>query len=511
LPEISNLKNEVCVWRRPHFYLGGDALFFLASAQPARLFSAVEKDVWRAIEQPTELSNLSARFGERTDEIIEGFRQGGLVELVERTFPERRRRILVIEPHADDAALSVGGVMWLRRCECAFIVATMASRSNFTRYYDLDCDYFDVRRVMEIRRKESELFAAMIGGDHVEAGMTDAALRYRDADWTLDFFQRHHMSISAAISRNPCMDERARWLRAASKLLTDVKSDEVWIPLGSPHADHELTVNAFLAAMVSNPQLVAERVVRMYQDVPYAAQFPEYKSEMLAALKQAGMVLEPETIAIDEAFKEKLRLVSVYASQFELRAMRGDIEASALSHGSATAYTELLWTVRELPRQLDPSGIEPVSDVVRKRESEALAWGQRNKAAARIRVLLLVPTGQWASDLKVLCEAFPLARFEIVVAPAVAAEVRDVKSDRVAVREVAAGTLAWGLLGLQLVAARPMPTLFLAGGRRLREAGWLSKLWLRSDTLLAASMNSVVRVFGRAQSSAILLNAGASN
>jgi hypothetical protein len=47
-------------------------------------------------------------------------------------------------------------------------------------------------------------------------------------------------------------------------------------------------------------------------------------------------------------------------------------------------------------------------------------------------------------------------------------------------------------LALRLALGRPLPTLFLSGEKRLREARWLAALWPGSDTVVAASMNHLV-------------------
>ena len=77
-------------------------------------------------------------------------------------------------------------------------------------------------------------------------------------------------------------------------------------------------------------------------------------------------------------------------------------------------------------------------------------------------------------------------------AVAALAEVVNTASDRVVARKVGAGSLAWGLLGLRLLVMNPTPILFHAGPRRLRAAKWLSMWWARSDTLVAAAIDSVM-------------------
>jgi hypothetical protein len=367
----------------------------------------------------------------------------------------------------------------------------MASRSNHTRYRDLGYDYFDIKEVTEIRRRESELFARMIGGDHVSVGMTDAELRYRDTDWTYDFFLRHRMSIRIRTSRIADSGEREQWADAVRRLLTEYPSAEVWFPLGGPHTDHMLTADACFAVFLSNPSLVAGRILRVYPESPYAARSRHHMDAALEALRNSGAVLEEELVRIDAACDQKRRLASIYDSQ-DIEEMRADTEASALMRGSV-GRSELLWTLKALPEQIDPSGI--VSAVIAGQEGDegVAVWLSKNKEEERLRVLLSMPTGRWANDLEALCVAFPRAKFEVYVAPAAEAEVDDVPSDRVEVQKVASGASAWFFISLQFAVMKSLPTLFHAGHRRLRQARILSRLWPGSDTLIVASMDPLVR------------------
>lgn len=469
----------------------GNALFFLASEPPIRLLSRPQSEFWNLIHRPTKVETVRETCGKDADALICEFLRSEFCELVEPIFPNGRRRVLVIEPHADDAALSVGGVMWLRRHECSFVVATMASRSNHTIYYDLGRDYFDIGDVTELRRRESELFTHMIGGDHVSVGLTDAALRYRDAKWSPDFLLRHRTSISMRISRIADDDERKQWAEAVQRLIAECPSAEVWIPLGGPHTDHMLTADACFELLLSNPSLLVDRVVRVYEDIPYAARDRRHMKEALECLKKRGLVLEQELIPIDGAFDQKLRLASIYASQ-HIPDMLADVEVTARAHGTA-GYSELLWTVRGLSERVDSSGLRPIATANQGLEQAVVSWVSRNKGAERLRVLLPLPTGRWAADLQLLRCAFPKATFEVFVSPTAAAEVGEATSERVEVRNMAGGAWAWISLSFRISAAmKPLPTLFLAGDRRLRPARLLSRLWPGSDTVVAASMDQLV-------------------
>jgi len=332
----------------------------------------------------------------------------------------------------------------------------------------------------------------MIGGAHISVGMTDAMLRYHDDDWTPDFFSRHQMSIRVRTSRLPDGSERELWIDAIRRLLTDCRSDEVWIPLGGPHTDHILTADACFAVFRSDPALMAGRAIRIYSEFPYAARFPRHMSRAVDSLADCGAVLEKELISIDGVSDQKRRLSSLYDSQ-DIEEMRPDTEASARINGATNGSAEALWTVKELPDNLDSRGIAS-SAAAKQFDNDAIrTWLNRNQARARVRVLLPVPTGRWPQDFASLRKAFPKATFEIYTSSASRAEVDDVPADLADIRQLSTGIAAWLILSLRLAFSfTAAPTLFHAGDRRLRQAKLLSLLWPRSDTIIVSSMDAVV-------------------
>jgi len=466
---------------RPHLELRGDALHSVGLPDHFRQLSKAEAQLWNFLQHRlVSVQEALQSCGPGADRLIRTFWRDGLCELVEPAFPANRRRVLIVEPHADDAVLSVGGTMWLRRHECIFVIATMASRSNHTRYRDLGGNH-DINTVTEIRRRESELAARMLGGAHVSVGMTDAGLRYHDAEWTADFYRRHRMSIDASISRTADGAELRRWMDALRRLVTEQQPTEVWFPLGGPHADHMLTADACLAVFAADPALLRDRILRIYQEVPYAVRSPGHMNAALAAVRGSGAVLDEEVTTIVQVRAEKHRLASVYDSQHmdELFADGAD-------------KPEVFWTVRALPRQVAAAGT--VSCAIAAQEPAArttAAWIARNRNAARVRVLLTTPTGRWQADLNLLRTAFPRARFEICSASVAESEVAEVPSDRVDARTVAGGSLAWALETLRLCVSRPVPTLVHAAERRRRHARLLSHVWLGSDALVVTSMDQL--------------------
>ena len=169
--------------RRPQFHLRDGALYFLISRRPATELDPAERTLWEALDGETTIERLRALFPD-ADRALRRFLDLGLCTLVESSFPADRRRVVVFEPHVDDAVLSVGGTMWARRHQCEFLLVTVAGRSNFTSYYYMDRDYFDVARVSALRRAEADLFVRSLGGRHLALAETEAPLRYRDGNWT---------------------------------------------------------------------------------------------------------------------------------------------------------------------------------------------------------------------------------------------------------------------------------------------------------------------------------------
>jgi len=313
--------------------------------------------------------------------------------------------------------------------------------------------------------------------------MTDAALRYHDAEWTADFYGRHQMSISASISRTADDAELRRWVDVLQRLVTEQQPAEVWFPLGGPHADHMLAADACLAVLAADPSLMRDRIMRIYQEVPYAVRFPAHMSAALAAVRGSGAGLDEEITMIAPVLAEKRRVASVYDSQ--------DMEELFADGGDRP---EVSWRVRDPPRRVPTAGavssaIAAVAPAVR----AIVTWVARNRDAKLVRVLLMTASGRWQADMNLLERAFPQARFAVFAASAAAAEVVEASSDRVLARTVAGGSWSWLLESLRLCLSRPAPTLVYATARRVLHARLLARLWFGSDALVIDSMDSLAR------------------
>jgi hypothetical protein len=116
-------------------------------------------------------------------------------------------------------------------------------------------------------------------------------------------------------------------------------------------------------------------------------------------------------------------------------------------------------------------------------------WVQLHRNAPRIRLLLPRSPGRWADDADFLLQAFPEASFDVYASPSAAAEVSGYDCPRIRLHPVGARSVSWVRLGLRMLASAPVPTLLVASKKSFRQAGWLSSLWLGSDTAVMPTMD----------------------
>lgn len=186
--------------------------------------SAQELAVWEALDEEPSINMLRSRFDRQADEAIAKFCEAGWCDSVCEP-PAGRRRVLVFEPHSDDAALSVGGTMWLHRNEIEFTLVTLGSRSNYTSYWFLKRDFFDVEQITKLRNAEAAAFMRKLGGKHIALDFREAPLRYNETNWSLDFFQKHHDAVAAFTNHSSTDADIKLWKEAVKEVLCDTSID----------------------------------------------------------------------------------------------------------------------------------------------------------------------------------------------------------------------------------------------------------------------------------------------
>ncbi len=472
------LPDDVIPVRRPHFHWKAGALYFLISRKPHAPLEDSEMAIWDAIDGKTSVANLRGRFA-GVDKVLNRFASLGTCELLPIGFSSRRRRILVIEPHMDDAALSIGATMWLRRNECEFTVLTMAGISNFTSYYEVDRDFFDTANVTSLRKAESALFVKHIGGHHVTLDLLEAPLRYRNDRWTLDWFLEHRDAMWTLVARSPAPGELEEWTAALSRFFTCLDAEEIWMPLGvGNHVDHQLARDACLQ-ILSKAELIKGRKVRFYEELPYTVYWCGHADRVVAALRNAGARMEQHRVDISETMTRKLELLSIFGSQFKIDFVKPVVEK---------AGGEVLYEVGIPPNKaIDPISCYVDGDRVFDMAQKVGPWIRRHKSTSLVRLFVNTPFGRWAQDMRLLLDLFPQARIEIFMARRRIVETETLSSPRIRIRPVDRGR--WYSAAGRLLFGWPTPLVIVMGQENERHARWLSAGCVASDSIVAPSLN----------------------
>lgn len=488
-----HLADDLVPLRRPQFGLQGRQLFFILSSRARADFDSDDAALWSRIDGTATIGQLRESCSE-VESRLRRYWDLGVCEFAPSQFPQNRKRVLVVETHMDDAVLSVGGLMWSLREECEFTLVSVTGRSNFTSPYYLDREFFNVPRVSGLRRAESALAMRLLGGRHVTLDELDAPLRFQPGNWTLEWYRRNQQSVDAFVRHCSSDKEIEAWAAPIQNLLEAAHAQEAWLPLGvGGHTDHELTRNACLRALGRLRGLERRMPLFFYQDVPYSVRFPTHTDEILDAFTTAGGALERQHDDIAGALGDKLRMMSIYESQFQLSDMAAEVEAAAWrASPSGAGYCELRFRVTALPGPVDPLAVYSGRAAVQTLVTRVGGWYRRHQWAPRIRILSQVPAGRWAEDLSFLLDAFPQAALEVDICEAGAAETGRLASPRIKVRTVAGPAHAWLRRVLQIAVTRPCPLIVLTGERR-KAAAWVAKgACLLSDPLRATSMNHLV-------------------
>src|SRR5204863_9919493 len=112
------------------------------------------------------------------------WREAGIIALIPPVTPPTGPHLLVIEPHMDDAALSAGGRLILRRGQCRITILSVVRWSNFTSYLFLKRNFFDVSAITDLRLQDSILSARLLGAKHCCLDWADASLRFWRERWS---------------------------------------------------------------------------------------------------------------------------------------------------------------------------------------------------------------------------------------------------------------------------------------------------------------------------------------
>jgi len=234
-----------------------------------------------------------------------------------------RKGTLVLSPHFDDAALSIGGALAARAFPDPVCIYTVFGISNYTR----GRFHGGSRRVTSLRRREEKRYAAALGATCAFADFLEAGLR----------FDSHFASIFRGHGNSDPL-KPARFDRAIRDVVFKYRPRLLLCPLGlGDHWDHLLLYRA-----VRKMRLGLRLPVLFYEDLPYADPLGPRGVERLMAL--LGRRFHPLTFPID--LNQKCAGLACYPSQlggedtYRVRKYAWDLAKRSRVQGPC----ERLWT-----------------------------------------------------------------------------------------------------------------------------------------------------------------------
>jgi LmbE family N-acetylglucosaminyl deacetylase len=231
-------------------------------------------------------------------------------------------KVLILSPHCDDIAFSLGASMMARQWgdDVRGIVVFSESRYSLSNGWNND-----VLSQTALRNAEERAAAALAGYRVEFLGFPEPGVRPGYTQVT-DIF-----SPELDFTRDQVWEGVDARLRELLAEFDDSGGGTVLSPLGvGQHVDHRMTAAAFRAALPELPRVAPA----FYEDLPYAARFT---SQEIRRLVPADLALRPVLLSRGN-LDEKLRLLRVYASQ-----VSADDYDSVRAHWDCRGWAELAW------------------------------------------------------------------------------------------------------------------------------------------------------------------------
>jgi 2'-N-acetylparomamine deacetylase / 2'''-acetyl-6'''-hydroxyneomycin deacetylase len=230
---------------------------------------------------------------------------------------QSRGPLLVLSPHSDDAALSVGGL--LLRLRTRVVLHTVFGRSNYTR----DGFHDDWRGVTAARRAEDAAYAAKVGATLRYGVLPEAAIRIQPS--IRNVFARRGGRVP------PC----AMLPEALDRLISVVRPRAIMSPAAlGRHIDHLVVRREVRRAGRRHGVPIA-----YYEDLPYAARIAARRIEREIHAFDARV--EPIVVDISQELARKTRHLRFYPSQLGTDERR-DVRRHAQRWGRSA--TERVWS-----------------------------------------------------------------------------------------------------------------------------------------------------------------------
>lgn len=461
---------------RPHNNRRDNHVHFMISRRPMLELSPEDVSFYDSIDGHKTVGELEQTYPQACQRLLQ-WHDAFALELIPPTDHVMSPHIVVIEPHMDDAVLSAGGRLLHRRGASRITTLSVVKWSNYTSYLALGREFLDIQEVTQLRLREAELVAKMLGAGAEHLDWRDAQLRFWPVErWSRATIERFSQDPAAFITFPPSPKDIGSLAENLARILIRLQPDELWIPMGiGYHVDHRMTRSACLRMLADAHGQLGHVPVCMYEDVPYAltptdvVRLDSWHTRRLleAGLASHNVRLRRSSEDITDVFKEKLRLVSIYASQFKVSYMEPRVrkvaEREAGGAGRLAEAFHYLEGKRNPPLESSLSPIAPALSSLKIKASSLL----RERTKIRRLTVMVLPTGslgRWKANSETLAAAFPNARFSVYAPETVAWQAEAGGSKQANVRIVRRGRLGCLMAVLGQLFDFRTPTVVLTTG-----------------------------------------------
>lgn len=334
---ISHSYGDSQIALNPNFNIYDNKIYFNLGPCHRSRHAADELYSWQVelfeyLHEQPRLDCMLDRYPDASD-CFKRWWEMGIIEFISCSRADTQSHLVVIEPHIDDAILSVGGALLRRRAKQKITVVSNTYYSNYTCYHEKTTQYKDF--VTLRRSQEGRLACQLVGATHLHLDQLDKPLRWLEGNGQ-DLLSRDQLEKLAQ-----CMLET----------ILPLKASELWIPLASgSHSDHHNTRNAAILMLQLYSEEFSECVVNFYEDQPYVHEFGSEMRDRLITQINGGSMPDILFEDITNVMDGKKRLVGVFGSQFKSSFMTPSIVAAAKDQCPEYAYSERRWHLQQMPQ-----------------------------------------------------------------------------------------------------------------------------------------------------------------
>lgn len=261
--------------------------------------SASDIDILNRIDGIKDLSQL-AQFGVSLD-FIKKFLAYNVLMLVEKPeCAEKKEKWVVLSPHSDDAALSIGGILSKYQNDVDITIFTLTGPSRCAG----TCSslYGDIPKITRIRKNEDILCAQFLGARLVCADIEDGEM----------YVDNFGVCWADQIMSTPD-DHRINLFYSSMGSFFDKTSppNRVFCPIAAgAHVDHAATHAAFSSLARERHSYFSKTRIFFYEDLPYC----QYEYDKLISRIDDIKGIKSHIVPIDPS--KKKNTIIPYQSQY---------------------------------------------------------------------------------------------------------------------------------------------------------------------------------------------------